>query len=127
MARSFVEKGVHNVVITLGAHGVHYVNRAGETDTIPAERAAGDTFVGQYALEVVLTPPGARFDMAAAVRKANRAAAKTVERKGAQDSIPWRDELSPVTARTLSHLHTHICIMFYGVDWDYNRGRIYQR
>ncbi len=101
VARSFVEKGVHNVVITLGARGVYYANRAGETDTIPAERAAvvdttaaGDTFVGQYALEVVSTPPGAPFDMAAAVKKANRAAAKTVERKGAQDSIPWRDELS---------------------------------
>jgi ribokinase len=36
---------------------------------------------------------GAAFDIDAAVRKANKAAAKTVEKAGAQDSIPWRDEL----------------------------------
>ena len=33
------------------------------------------------------------FAGADAVGKANKAAAKTVERLGAQDSIPWRDEL----------------------------------
>ena len=53
--------------------------------------AAGDTFVGRYALEVVSSKR--RFDIRGAVGKANSAAAKTVERKGAQDSIPWRDEL----------------------------------
>lgn len=70
---------------------------------VPAEKAkvvdttaAGDTFVGVYALEAVLaaaSSSGATFDVEAAVRKANRASAKTVERRGAQDSIPWRDEL----------------------------------
>ncbi len=99
--RWFVDRGVENVVVTLGSRGAYFVTRAGEQGSVPAEKvvavdttAAGDTFVGQYALEVVATPPGTRFDIVAAVRKASRAAARTVEHKGAQDSIPWRDELA---------------------------------
>jgi ribokinase len=74
------------------------MGQSGERGLIPAEEvkvvdttAAGDTFVGQYALEVV--SPMSKFDILAAVRRANHAAAKTVEKMGAQDSIPWRDEL----------------------------------
>ncbi|KAK4454364.1 Ribokinase-like protein [Podospora aff. communis PSN243] len=100
VARGFVEKGAVNVIITLGGRGVYYLSGDGRKGLVPAEKAkvvdttaAGDTFVGQYALEVVGTEKGARFDIESAVRKANRAAAKTVQRKGAQDSIPWRDEL----------------------------------
>lgn len=96
VAAGFISKGVENVIITLGGRGVYYSNRAGAKGLLPALKAkvvdttaAGDTFVGQYALEAVL--PG--FDIVAAVQKANRAAAKTVEKQGAQDSIPWRDEL----------------------------------
>jgi len=79
---------------------VYYMSGEGEKGLVPAEKAkvvdttaAGDTFVGMYALEVVGREKGGKFDVEGAVRKANRAAAKTVERKGAQDSIPWRDEL----------------------------------
>ncbi len=99
VAKGFVAKGVHNVIITLGGRGVYYMSRgdAGRKGLVPAEKAkvvdttaAGDTFVGRYALEVVGQGP---FDIEAAVRKANKAAAKTVERQGAQDSILWRDEL----------------------------------
>lgn len=99
VARGFVEgEGVGNVVITLGGRGVYYMEggEGGKKGLVAAERAtvvdttaAGDTFVGAYALEVV----GGRFDIEEAVRKANRAAAKTVERRGAQDSIPWLEEL----------------------------------
>jgi ribokinase len=99
VARGFVEgEGVGNVVITLGGRGVFYMEGGGKgrSGLVAAERArvvdttaAGDTFVGAYALEVV----GRGFDIEDAVRKANRAAARTVERRGAQDSIPWRDEL----------------------------------
>lgn len=99
VARGFVEgEGVGNVVITLGGRGVYYMEggEGGKRGLVPAEKAkvvdttaAGDTFVGAYALEVV----GGKFDIEEAVRKANRAAAKTVERRGAQDSIPWLEEL----------------------------------
>ena len=71
----------------------------GRKGLVPAEKAkvvdttaAGDTFVGRYALDVVGRKEGG-FDIERAVRTANKAAAKTVERAGAQDSIPWRDEL----------------------------------
>ena len=89
-----------NVIITLGGRGVYYRARDGRSGLVPAERAvvvdttaAGDTFVGRYALDVVAGGRGEGFDIEAAVRRANKAAAKTVEKAGAQDSIPWRDEL----------------------------------
>ncbi|KAI1658528.1 Ribokinase-like protein [Daldinia decipiens] len=96
VGRTFLSRGVLNVVVTLGGRGVFYISADGQKGLVPAEKAkvvdttaAGDTFVGQYALEVV----SGSFSIADAVKKSNRAAAKTVERLGAQDSIPWRDEL----------------------------------
>lgn len=95
----FIQKGVHNVIITLGGRGVYYIDKSGRQALIPPQKttvvdttAAGDTFVGSYALAVVQAK-GESFDIEAAVRNANIAAAKTVARKGAQVSIPWRDEL----------------------------------
>ncbi|KAK0715636.1 ribokinase-like protein [Lasiosphaeris hirsuta] len=96
VAAAFIGKGVRNVIITLGGRGVYYMSADGRKGLVPAEKAtvvdttaAGDTFVGMYALEVV----GGKFEIESAVKKANKAAAKTVERVGAQDSIPWRDEI----------------------------------
>ncbi|KAI5919901.1 Ribokinase-like protein [Camillea tinctor] len=102
VGRTFLGRGVRNVIVTLGGRGVYYMSAAEggagaeKQGLVPAEKAkvvdttaAGDTFVGQYALEVV----SGAFDIEDAVKKANRAAAKTVEKLGAQDSIPWRDEL----------------------------------
>lgn len=99
----FGQRGVARVIITLGGRGVFYYD-GNKKGLVPAEKvkevvdttAAGDTFVGQYALEVVgagAAGGGDAFELEAAVKKANRAAARTVERKGAQASIPWRDEL----------------------------------
>ncbi|KAI1409664.1 Ribokinase-like protein [Hypoxylon sp. FL1857] len=96
VGRTFLKRGVQNVIITLGGRGVFYMIADGRKGLLPAEKAkvvdttaAGDTFVGQYALHVV----SGGFSIVDAVKRANRAAAKTVERLGAQDSIPWRDEL----------------------------------
>ncbi|TDZ61102.1 Ribokinase [Colletotrichum trifolii] len=97
----FVAKKVQNVVVTLGGRGVYYVAADGSAELIPAEKAtvvdttaAGDTFVGSYCVSAVTAQAkGDVFDVAQSIRKANHAAAKTVERKGAQTSIPWRDEL----------------------------------
>ena len=95
----FIQKGVQNVIITLGGRGVYFVNKEGRSALLPAQKttvvdttAAGDTFVGSYALAVV-GATGESFDIEAAVVAANKAAAKTVARKGAQISIPWKDEL----------------------------------
>lgn len=106
-ARYFLDRGVQNIVMTLGGRGVYYATRAEAAAAAPGQllppekvaqvvdtTGAGDTFAGQYALEVVAAAVAGRaFDCAAAVRQANRAAAKTVQRRGAQDSIPWRDEV----------------------------------
>lgn len=96
VAEVFLGRGVRNVVITLGGRGVFYATRASRA-LVAAEKtrvvdttAAGDTFVGSYALAVAR---GGNFDIDAAVRAANRAAAVTVSRRGAQVSIPWVDEL----------------------------------
>ncbi|KAI1752614.1 Ribokinase-like protein [Xylaria castorea] len=101
VSKKFLDLGVQNVIVTLGGRGVFYMTAAGSRKgLVPALKAkvvdttaAGDTFVGQYALDVVGAGSGAAFDIEAAVHKANRAAAKTVEKLGAQASIPWRDEL----------------------------------
>ncbi|GAB1318690.1 Putative ribokinase [Madurella fahalii] len=99
VSEGFVKRGVRNVIVTLGGRGVYFMSEDGRKGLVPAEKAnvvdttaAGDTFVGRYALDAV-GKKGGEFDIEAAVRKANKAAAKTVERAGAQDSIPWRDEL----------------------------------
>ncbi|CAK7206348.1 Putative ribokinase [Sporothrix eucalyptigena] len=107
-ASYFLAQGVENIVMTLGGRGVYYATaaEAGKEvvgELLPPETVkqvvdttgAGDTFAGQYALEAVYaTAAGKPFDCAAAVRKSNRAAAVTVQRRGAQDSIPWRDEVA---------------------------------
>ncbi|KAL8652127.1 MAG: hypothetical protein Q9226_004391 [Calogaya cf. arnoldii] len=94
--------GVTNVIITLGANGVYYSFRNekegwGEGGQVPAEKvekvvdttAAGDTFVGAYAVAVTVDGKS----VVDAVRWANRAGARTVEKEGAMGSIPWRDEV----------------------------------
>lgn len=85
---------VPEVVITLGAAGVLYAARGREPLSVPAPRvravdttAAGDTFVG--ALAVAL---GEGRPMPEALRWASAAAALSVQRHGAQDSMPTRAE-----------------------------------
>lgn len=99
VAALFLDRGVANVVITLGSRGAYYSTAAGAGALVPAvdvavvdTTAAGDTFVGSYALAAVQADPAA-FDVGRAVEAANRAAAITVSRKGSQHSIPWGDEV----------------------------------
>lgn len=95
----FLKRGVRNIVITLGGRGVYYATATGKSSLLPALKAkvvdttaAGDTFVGSYALAVVSSKIE-EFDIDSAVKAANTASAITVSRKGAQVSIPWKDEL----------------------------------
>ncbi|KAL8667873.1 MAG: hypothetical protein Q9202_000338 [Teloschistes flavicans] len=93
----FHSLGVLVVIITLGADGVFWSDGERMSGHVSAAKvkgvvdttAAGDTFVGAYAVEIV-TGGGIVEN---AVIHANRAAAKTVEKEGAQSSIPWRDEV----------------------------------
>ncbi|KAF2091049.1 ribokinase-like protein [Saccharata proteae CBS 121410] len=108
VASDFLRKGVRNLIITLGADGVYYQTADRHAQSLPGKRvhaqkvevvdttAAGDTFVGAYAVAVARSrSPSAKttFDIDAAVEFANRAAALTVQRKGAQAAIPWLDEV----------------------------------
>lgn len=91
---------VPEVVITLGAAGVLYAARGREPLSVPAPRvravdttAAGDTFVG--ALAVAL---GEGRAVPEALRWASAAAALSVQRHGAQDSMPARAETDAFAA-----------------------------
>jgi len=93
-ARVLKEKGVKNVIITMGACGA-YVRSENYTGLIPAVRvrvvdatAVGDVFNG--ALAVALAEGN---DFKNAVIFANRAASISATRMGAQASAPYRKEL----------------------------------
>ena len=89
-----MEKGVEHVLVSLGGEGCLLVNASGET-FYPAEpvvcvdsTAAGDCFVA--ALTVALCE---RKSLDEAIAFAQKAAAVSVTRKGAQTSIPSREEV----------------------------------
>lgn len=99
VAEVFHNRGTKNVIITLGGRGVFFSTSNGVHDLVKAKKvevvdttAAGDTFVGAYALEVVKEC----FDIKAAVQTANAAAGKTIGKRGAQISIPWANELDGI-------------------------------
>ncbi|BCQ37215.1 ribokinase [Erwinia rhapontici] len=88
------QKGIRTVLITLGSRGV-WLSEQGNGQRIPGFRveavdtiAAGDTFNGALITALIEQRP-----MAEAVRFAHAAAAIAVTRRGAQPSVPWRDEI----------------------------------
>jgi ribokinase len=90
-------QGARNVVITLGAAGVFAALESGAAH-FAAPRvvaidttAAGDTFIGAFAAQLAQQVP-----TDAALRFAQRAAAISVTRAGAQPSIPTRIEVDSV-------------------------------
>ena len=98
----FLAKGVRNVVVTLGAKGAFFASEGGEkgllvkgekVERVVDTTAAGDTFVGAYAVGVVRKSEGVRGIGVEDVKLACRAAGRTVEKKGAQSAIPWADEV----------------------------------
>jgi len=94
-ARLFLNKGVQNVLITMGSQGAYFQNKnlslmidapvVRATDTT----AAGDTFSG--ALAVAITE---NMDWKKAIQFAVKAASLSVTRLGAQASIPYRCEIT---------------------------------
>jgi ribokinase len=51
------------------------------------------TFIGNYAVEYIKQKQIGEWDIAKAISRACKAYAKTTERFGAQESIPWVDEI----------------------------------
>lgn len=93
-------QGVGMVLVTMGEHGVVLVSAEGSA-TVPAVRvqaidttAAGDTFVGAFAVAL-----GCGLAPAEACAEAQYAAALTVTRLGAQTSIPTRAEVEAFAAQ----------------------------
>lgn len=94
-AQVFHQKGIHTVLITLGSKGVYVSQKeTGKGNIVAGFRvqavdttAAGDTFNGAL---VTALAEGKNLDDA--IRFAHAAAAISVTRKGAQPSIPYRQE-----------------------------------
>lgn len=100
----FLARGVKNVVVTLGARGAFLASAGGggqgryveaeKVEQVVDTTAAGDTFVGAYAVGVVRKGGEEVGGVSEEdVRMACRAAGRTVEKKGAQSAIPWADEV----------------------------------
>jgi ribokinase len=93
-ARVFLNKGVKNVIITLGKNGAYFQNEhlkfKIDARAVKAldTTAAGDTFSG--ALAVAITE---RMSWKQAIKFAVNAATISVTRMGAQTSIPYRSEI----------------------------------
>lgn len=88
------DKGIHTVLITLGSRGV-WASVKGEGRRVPGFKvnavdtiAAGDTFNGALVTALLEETP-----LPEAIRFAHAAAAIAVTRKGAQPSVPWREEI----------------------------------
>lgn len=92
-AEVFLNKGVQNVIITLGKQGAYFQNKEVQFKTdAPIVKAmdttaAGDTFSG--AIAVALTE---KMNWERAIQFAVKAASISVTRLGAQASVPYRKE-----------------------------------
>jgi ribokinase len=95
VAKILMQKGLKNIIITLGDTGA-YVKSEDFSGLIPGisveavdTTAAGDVFNGAVAVALA-----EGMGLKAAVEFANKAAALSVTRLGAQASAPYRDEIS---------------------------------
>ena len=121
-AKQFIDLGVRYVILTLGGRGAYYTTREGETDRVPAvkvnvkdstgagyvERAKSqkllcmctlltryrsDSFLGAYAVELIRQRREGQFNIRQAITVACAAASKTIQEVGAQEALPWADEI----------------------------------
>lgn len=100
-ANVFLDKGVKWVIITLGDKGAAVISKEDEK-LIPAYKvnatdttAAGDSFIG--AISTKLTKSNLNIDsIIEAVKFGNKVSSITVQREGAQPSIPFLKEVNDV-------------------------------
>ena len=100
LAPQFLKWGIKEaVIITLGSQGLVYATTSGSSGRIGARKvnvvdttAAGDTFVGAYAVQRAKQSDGG-FDYEAALEFATLAASKSVEKPGAMAAIPYLKDL----------------------------------
>lgn len=99
-AANLLNKGVKNIIITLGEKGALLVNND-QQQIFPTRKvtpvdttAAGDAFNGALAFSL-----SRGEEIAAAIRFANQVASFSVARLGAQSSMPTRDEIEEWMAK----------------------------
>jgi ribokinase len=91
----FLNKGVQNVIITLGSQGAFFQNHHLKIKIdaplvkVMDTTAAGDTFSGAISVALI-----ENMDWEQAIRFAIRAASISVTRMGAQSSVPYRTEMN---------------------------------
>ncbi|WP_248625277.1 ribokinase [Enterococcus cecorum] len=97
-AQKLHDLGIEGVIITVGSKGAYY-DVHGERGIVPAFKveakdttAAGDTFIG--ALSTVLKKD--LSNLRVAISYGNQASSLTVQRFGAQPSIPYLNEMKPM-------------------------------
>ncbi|KAH8656542.1 ribokinase-like protein [Tricladium varicosporioides] len=104
IAKILLDRGAKNVIITLGSKGAYFSHQGMEkggfvpcakVEKVVDTTAAGDTFVGAYAVGVV-RKGGENLVSGEDVKLACKASARTVEKEGAQKSIPWADEVDDI-------------------------------
>ena len=88
--------GIEVVIITIGSKGAFYALKDGKNGIVKAFKvnavdttAAGDTFIG--AMSSLLAKDFSNLEEA--IRYGNKASSLTVQRFGAQPSIPYKKEL----------------------------------
>lgn len=96
-----LSQGCQEVILTMGGKGLLYCNQSQQHFRLPAfnvssvdSTAAGDTFVGVFAVKTA-----ENSEIYAALHYASAAAALTVTRQGAQASIPTRQEIDAFISR----------------------------
>ncbi|KAI0437236.1 Ribokinase-like protein [Xylaria telfairii] len=99
IAQEFLDRGVQNVVITLGANGAFYATSGDRGHCLAFDvnvvdtTGAGDAFTGAYAASYLRQKAQGQWDIRSAVVRSNKAAAITIQAMGAQAGIPWGDEI----------------------------------
>lgn len=94
---SIHKKGIDVVIVTLGSKGVMYSIKNQKNGFVPAFKvkavdttAAGDTFIGALATKLSAD----LSNIEEAIKYGNKAASLTVQRYGAQPSIPYETEVN---------------------------------
>lgn len=89
-----LEKGVKDIIITLGSKGVMYVNKdnlkmyPSYNVKVVDTTAAGDSFIGGFISSYVED-----FDIDKAVDRGQKTAALAIQKVGAQSSLPTKEEV----------------------------------
>ncbi|GAY72358.1 ribokinase [Lentilactobacillus kosonis] len=98
-AAYYFERGIDTVIITVGSEGAFYMRKDGAEGIVPSFKvkavdttAAGDTFIG--AMSTRLNPN--LDNLPEAMRYGAAASSLTVQRAGAQPSIPMEEEVLKV-------------------------------